>query len=236
MTVERFAQERGITRLCHLTPFQNLLHIARGDGLRATLDLSADQRQVFEQQDLARLDGHASHICCSIQYPNVWYLRSRRRDATPLQRLFPDWVCVLIDSSHLWRDDTLMCPRNAAAANGAYIGAGEEALRAMFAETVRGSGGRTYDRGAKPHNCPTDDQAEILIHKAVPLADACRIVVADEEQAARVLVGLDLIGADVSLFRFVVAPLLFSLEMSNVLRRGDLPDERAWDADGRHAH
>ena len=36
--------------------------------------------------------------------------RSRGED-----RLFPDWVCVCIEPDHLWRDETLFCPRNAAA-------------------------------------------------------------------------------------------------------------------------
>lgn len=80
---------RGVTRLCHLTPFVNLLQIAQGSSLRSVTELSQDHRAAFDQQDLERLDGHPDHISCSVQYPNVWYLRSRRRDATPLQRLSP---------------------------------------------------------------------------------------------------------------------------------------------------
>lgn len=233
--LERFVRDLGITRLCHLTPFHNLLHIARGAGLRSTTDLTEDQRAVFDQQDLARLDGRPGHISCSIQYPNVWYLRSRRKEAGALPRLFPDWVCVLIDPRHLWREDTLFCHRNAAAGSGAYVAPGASALRGMFDEEVIGSGGRSWGRGAKPGNCPTDDQAEVLIHKEVPLQDANHIVVADEDQAGRVLAGLDAIGAPVELFEFTIAPLFFSSDMSTKLRRGLLPEERAWNAGAGHA-
>lgn len=83
--IEEEATRRNITRLCHLTPFRNLLHIASGSGLRSVADLSNDERAVFDQQDLERYDNHPDHISCSIEYPNVWYLRRRRWDATPLQ-------------------------------------------------------------------------------------------------------------------------------------------------------
>ena len=224
---ERLARQRGITRLCHLTPFQNLIHIARGNGLRSTLELSADARTAFTQQDLERLDGYPDHISCSIEYPNVWYLRQRRKRATPLQKLFPDWVCVLIEPHHLWRDDTLVCFRNAAS-HGAYVDSGTAAFEAMFADTVVGSGGRSYTRGAKPDSCPTDDQAEVLVAKQVPLADANRVVVADKGGASRVLVGLDLLDVPMETFEIIIAPKLFQISLSTALKAGRLPPEIPW--------
>lgn len=226
--IEHLAHERKITRLCHLTPFQNLIHIARGDGLRSTLELSGDARAAYTQQDLERLDGHPDHISCSIEYPNVWYLRQRRKRATPLQKLFPDWVCVLIEPHHLWREDTLVCFRNAAAAGGAYIDRGSTAFEAMFADSVVGSGGRTYTRGSKPPSCPTDDQAEVLIAKQIPLADAGRVVVADTAQASRVLVGLDLLQVPPDTFELIVAPKLFQISLSGALHAGRRPTETPW--------
>jgi ssDNA thymidine ADP-ribosyltransferase, DarT len=226
--IERLARKRGITRLSHLTPFQNLIHIARGEGLRSTLELSADARAAFTQQDLERLDGHPDHISCSIEYPNVWYLRQRRKRATPLQKLFPDWVCVLIEPHHLWRDDTLVCFRNAAAAHGAYVDSGPAAFEAMYTDSVVGSGGRTYTRGAKPDSCPTDDQAEVLVAKQIPLADANRVVIADTAGASRVLVGLDLLNVPPETFEIIIAPKLFQISLSTELKAGRLPTEILW--------
>lgn len=232
--VRELVIERGITRLCHLTPLRNLLQIAQGGGLRSTVELESDERAAFDLQDLQRLDGHPNHISCSVEYPNVWYLRSRRSDATPLQRLFPDWVCLLIDRSHLWRDDTLMCHRNAAAAGGVYIRSGPEAFQAMFNDPVLGSGGQIV-RSGKPKPCPTDDQAEVLVHKSIPLAEACHIVVADETLARTTYAALDLIGAPVSAFRWTVAPVLFQTSLSSALRSGMRPAERPWTVeDGVH--
>jgi len=226
--IERLARRRGVTRLCHLTPFQNLIHIARGEGLRSTLELAADDRAAFTQQDLERLDGHPDHISCSIEYPNVWYLRQRRRRATPLQKLFPDWVCVLIKPHHLWREDTLVCFRNAAASSGAYVDSGPTAFEAMYADSAVGSGGRTYNRGAKPESCPTDDQAEVLVAKQIPLADADRVVVAETAQASRVLVGLDLLQVPPETFELIIAPKLFQISLSGALKTGRLPTEVPW--------
>ncbi len=223
--IEQLARARGITRLCHLTPFQNLVHIARGEGLRSTRELTGDARSAFTQQDLDRLDGYPNHISCSIEYPNVWYLRHRRRQATPLQKLFPDWVCVLIEPHHLWRDDTRVCFRNAAAEYGAYVDSGPAAFEGMFADSVVGSGGQTYVRGAKPDSCPTDDQAEVLVAKQIPFDDAKRLVVADIPGASRVLVGLDILGVPPETFEIIVAAELFQTSLSTELNAGRRPAE-----------
>lgn len=227
-SIAELVEAYGITRLCHLTPYRNLLQIARGGGLKSVAELADDERAAFDPQDLERLDGHPDHICCTVQYPNVWYLRSRRRDMTPLQRLFPDWVCVLIEPSYLSREDTLVCHRNAAAGRGAFLRSGPKGFKAMFADPVQGSRGPIF-RDRKPVSCPTDDQAEVLISKAVPLTCANRIVVADEEQAKRIYVGLDVIGAPVQTLRWIIAPQFFQTTLSRTLREGGLPSETPWD-------
>lgn len=100
----------------------------------------------------------------------------------------------------------------------------------MFADPVFGSGGSIY-RGSKPKSCPTDDQAEVLVPKAIPLDDANHVVAADEAQARRVYVALDLIGAPVDRFRWTIAPVFFQAALSNVLRSGVLPSEHSWTMD-----
>jgi hypothetical protein len=225
--VAEFAAAKGVTRLCHLTPLRNLVHIARGHGLLSTVELGED-RGVYNAQDLLRLDGYPDHICCSVEYPNVWYLKTRRRYPAPLQALFPNWVCLAIDPSHLGRTDTLLCHRNAAAGAGRFVTSGVQGIQAMYAPSVIGSYGNTWTRGRKPASCPTDDQAEVLIAKRIPLADASTVIVADEAQARDAYVALELAQADVRAFEWVIAPELFQTGMSDKLRRGARPVERPW--------
>jgi hypothetical protein len=227
-SIEEQARQRQITRLCHLTPARNLLHIVCEEALRSTKELSADERAAFEPQDLERLDGHPGHICCSIEYPNIWYLRSRRRVATPLQKLFPDWVCLLIDPSYLWTAGTLMCHRNAAASHGAYVASGLAAFDALFADPVISSRG-PIGRDDKPDSCPTDDQAEVLIPRRIPLEHANCVVVADDAQARKVYAGLELVGAPIHKLSWMLAPDLFNVSLSNILRAGQIPLETTWD-------
>lgn len=221
-------ERRKITRLCHLTPFRNLLHIASGKGLLSVSDLNADERAVFDQQDLARYDGRPEHISCSIEYPNVWYLRQRQRSATPLQKLFPDWVCLLIDPRYLWHAGTEFCPRNAAAGHGTHLKPGYDAFSSLFADTVSGAGGSDRGRDEKLDSCPTDDQAEVMVHKHIPLVHANRIIVADEAQANRVFAGLKLAKSPVEGLEFFIAPDFFETRLSDVLRRGERPIEIPW--------
>lgn len=225
------AERRGITRLCHFTPFRNLVHIATGDGLRSTAVLSESERQVFNQQDLQRLDQHPSHISCSIEFPNAWYLRQRRRTARGADHLFPDWVCVCVEPHHLWREDTLFCPRNASAMGGRLVAGGVEAFRSLYAQQVDGARGQTFTRTVERQPaCPTDDQAEVLVHRRIPLDDLQQIVVADEPQAQRTFIGLEQLGVAADRFRYAVCPEFFDPHaLSALLRRGLRPVEREWD-------
>jgi hypothetical protein len=225
--IEAEAARRGISRLCHLTPLRNLLHIASGEGLRSVAELEED-RAAFDQQDLERLDRRPDHISCSIEYPNVWYLRRRRTGATPLQRLFPDWVCLLIDPRYLWAPGTEFSPRNAAAGYGSHLKPGFEGFCEMYAEEVSGARGQRYGRDRKPDACPTDDQAEVMIEKQIALADAGTIVFADTDQAARSASALRLSGVSPGDFKFLLAPSFFDTGLSAMLRSGKEPVETPW--------
>jgi hypothetical protein len=229
--LRREAESRGITRLCHLTPFRNLVHIATGEGLLSTAQLSGSERQVFNQQDLARLDQHPDHISCSIEYPNAWYFRQRHSAARGAELLFPDWVCVCIELHHLWRDDTLFCPRNAAAAGGRLVSGGIAAFYSMYAEQVEGAGGQTFTRAAeRDPACPTDEQAEVLVYRRIPLEDVQQIVVANESQAKRTFVGLEQLDVSADRFKYAICPEFFDpYRLSQLIRRGGRPEEIRWD-------
>lgn len=214
---------RGITRLCHFAPSRNLLHILAGrTGILATCHLENDERQVFNPTDLKRLDGHKSHVCCSIEYPNAWYFRRARA----AEILFEDWVVLLLRPDYLWRAGTLFCPRNAAAGFGSQITGGLPGFLQLFRENVQGAGGNQYGRAISHLACcPTDDQAEVMVPDCVALADIVAVAVRDDKQAAKELCRLRL-AQIASHPAFVVAPIFFEpRQLSQCIRRGTRPLE-----------
>lgn len=231
LTVAELVSELGITRLCHLTPFRNLVHLASADRGLMSLQQLAVTGGMFDQQDLERLDGHPDHISCSIEYPNGWYLRQRKLRATPIQRLFPDWVCLTISPERLWADATRVCVRNASAQFGALVeDVSPESLRALYDSPITGAGGRQfYRQDDRPRACPTDDQAEVLLHRKVPYSDVMEVIVGSESDAKRMHAALGQIGADLPL-RWLIAPVLFeTTTLSNAIARGEKPAELEWE-------
>lgn len=221
------ANRRGITRVCHFTPSRNLAHIAAGQvGILATKHLSKNEREVLNPTDLQRLDGYTGHICCSIEYPNAWYLdRARAQDT-----LFRDWVILLISPHYLWTEGTMFCSRNAATGYGIGVAGGEKAFVEMFATGTVGAAGRTYIRSSKHLTCcPTDEQAEVLIPDVIEIEKILGVAVSSDDQAERELVRLELAGVNTEQFQFVVAPVLFSkYSLSTRIRSGKRPEEILW--------
>ena len=224
------ANRRGITRLCHFTPSRNLAHIASDSrGILASRHLQGDEAAVFNPTDKERLDGYPGHVCCSIQYPNAWYFRRAREN----ERLFPDWVVLLIDVRYLWHAGTLFCPRNAAAEQGRLVHGGVAAFDALFADRVEGT--RTFRREpGHPDFLPTDEQAEVLIPDRISPGDVVGVAVRDDDQAAREASRLELQGLVVP--RIVIAPSFFSpYALSQSVRSGRMPSEREYDRGGANA-
>jgi hypothetical protein len=215
-----------ITRLCHLTPLRNLVHIATGAGLLSSKALTETERKAFNPQDLERWDGHPDHICCSVEYPNAWYYRQKAGN----DEIFRTWVMMTIHPRRLAEDETRFCHRNASASSGAFVRSGIEGFRGMYDSPVLGSGGRTYTRiGTHLRQCPTDNQAEVLVPRFIPIEDVKTIILPSEEQAANVFYGLEQIGGDPERFTFTVAPVLFQAwSLSVAISGGTRPEERIW--------
>lgn len=222
-------EQRGITRLVHFTPTRNLVHIATDDeGLKSTLSLSLEERSVFNQQDLERLDGYPDHISCTIQYPNAYYLRGKRKEARGEARIFPNWVCLLISPHHLWQDSTLLCPHNAAGHRGINIASGVEHFESMFAPQVDAPK-RIWTRRRQPRNCPTDAQAEVLVQRGIPLEDVRSIVVENPSQAADTYSILSQLGVPLEHLSFIVCPGFYEpTGLAAGLAAGRLPVEAPW--------
>jgi len=227
--IETEVERREISRLCHFTPMRNLVHIASSeDGMFSTVTLTAAERQAFNKQDRERRDGHPEHISCSIEYPNAYYLQSKRRSATGEARLFPDWVCVYVTPTHLSRDDTLLCTHNAAGFSGTDVGAGAETFAAMFADDVYAPQGR-FSRRSQPECCPTDAQAEVLVHGQIPRAHILGFAVETEEQAQDTYVSLSQLGAPMDDLPILIVPDYWKpTTLATNLQQGVRPVETTW--------
>lgn len=222
--IRRQVEERGITRLCHFTQSRNLPHILRSPGGLFPTQQLDEMKKVFNPTDTSRWDGYPDHVCCSIQYPNGWYLNQ----AVGREKLFRDWVVLLLRPSYLWMDGTKFCVTNAAFRRGALVRAGLESFKALFADEVTGRRGIIYARGCKPANLPTDDQAEVLIPDHVDRDGIIGIVVSSEPQAQRESARLGIL--DLAVPSTLVAPTLFDPhELSSAIGSGRLPDETVYD-------
>lgn len=223
------AERREISRLAHFTPTRNLVHIvASDDGLKSTAMLLEGERSEFNQQDLDRLDGYPDHISCTIEYPNSYYFRSKQGDARGEERLFPNWVCLLLSPKYLWSETTLLCRHNAAGWEGIHVSSGLGSFMSMFADEVEGPRA-TWRREQHPLCCPTDAQAEVLVHRQVPLRDVLGIVVESEDQAGTTYAILEQLKAPVEDLPLFVSPDFYlPPQLSAGLRAGRRPVEMAW--------
>lgn len=220
--IEDAAARRGITRLCHFTPSRNPAHIANDPrGILSSRHLEEDERSVLNPTDSERWDGYPDHVSCAIQYPNAWYFRTARGK----ERLFRDWVVLLVRPHYLWHPGTKFCPRNAAAQHGRLVEEGLEAFQALFSNAVEGAR-RVYRRGPNhPDFLPTDEQAEVLVPDRIEREDVVGIGVRDDAQAAREESRLRIMGRNHP--PFVVVPELFNPDaLSRQLRAGRIPAER----------
>ena len=192
----------------------------------ASTHLKDDEREVYNATDLNRLDGRRDHVCCSVEYPNGWYFRR----AQSKESLFRDWVVLFLRPDLLWAPGTLFCPRNAAAGRGAGVQPGFSAYAAMYAATVSGQSGRTFQRSLHQlPSSPTDDQAEVLIPDQVSVDSILGVGVRDVEQAKRLSLRLRLAQLDVGAPPIVIVPLLYEpKELSKAIREGRQPEETPW--------
>lgn len=159
MSVVDRARARGVTRLVHLTPTRNIPHILDAGAIRPVATLHNDVRACFVAGDLRRLDGRPEFTCCSVEYPNLHYLRHA---ALRQPRVFPDWTILMLDLTLLDRASVLFVARNAA--SRAPARSGGDGYEAMYADTVTGAGGRVFARGrTRLPAAPTDEQAEVLV-------------------------------------------------------------------------
>lgn len=217
MSAYNILTARGVTRLCHFTKFQNLTHIITSvNGVLASDAIQQDTKNV---NDTARYDGELDFVCCSVQYPNSWFLeKSMERDSN---KIFKDWVVLYIDLNILRYKTTKFCPCNASKAGGSYISNNMDDIDSIFASTVSTF---AYPRTSKMLSCcPTDGQAEILIENNIPREYINGIAVGNKDIAGRVYAMLKIYNLNhISVY---IAPDVLTKRWSNMVRKGCPPVE-----------
>jgi hypothetical protein len=196
-------RHRGISRITHFTNSRNLPRILAAGAILSTAELAARQLD-YAVTDPERFDGHRGHICCNIEYPNMYYFH--QASARPTHVNFSDWTVLLLAPEVATTDGVLFSPGNAARGSGRFLASGPEALAAQYAANVN-----SYPRGSRHFPAsPTDVQAEVLIPGPIPLSELRGIVVSDSETLRRELVRLEQLSFDPSIFDWYVAPTMFT--------------------------
>ena len=221
--IQTDVRQRGITRLCHFTRSEKLAHmLAQTQAVLPTQELRERYPDLLDVTDTQRIDGRPECICCSVEYPNTWYLSKIRVHSRP----FRDWIILCLDPCLVWERAALFSPRNAAAQRGALLTPGWQGWRALFQQEVQGAYGRVYER--TPHHlpcCPTDDQAEVLIPGAISKSYIRAVIVADAVQAHREQVRYRVLKLEAD-YEWRIAPALFTPAWSRAVRQGRRLEEQ----------
>lgn len=207
----------GVSRLCHFTKFQSLTHILASDsGVLASSSIRSDTKNVT---DTARYDGELDYICCSVEYPNSWFLKKAIQSDS--DKIFKEWVVLYIDLDILKHRSAKFCPCNASKASGVYIEGQMENLDSIFAVSIPTF---AYSRSPKMLSCcPTDGQAEILIKDSIPKDYIIGIATGNVDIARRIYAMLKIYGIEqVSVY---VAPDVLTPSWSNMIKNGRRPSE-----------
>lgn len=215
-------KSRGVSRLCHFTKLQNLTHIlSTENGIIASGSIQQDTKNV---NDIARYDGELDHVCCTIEYPNSWFLNYAMKSND--DRIFRDWIVLCIDLDVLLVRSAKFCECNASTAHGQFIKEDFEKIDQIFADKVASF---LYSRTPQMLPCcPTNGQAEILIRDNIPLRYVSKIIVGNGDVAKQVYaiqkVFKKLYG--ISNIPVYVAPAVLSTSWSNMIKQGTRPQEQ----------
>lgn len=210
-------KSRGVSRLCHFTKLQSLTHIILSpNGILASNSIRSDTKNVT---DTARYDGELDYICCSVEYPNSWFLNKAIQNDT--DTIFKEWVVLFIELEILKKRNIKFCPCNASKSSGAYIDNRMENLDSIFAVSVPTF---SYPRSPKMLSCcPTDGQAEILIKDSIPKDYILGIAVGNEDIAKRIYAMMKTYG--LKQIPIYMAPDVLTPSWSNMIKNSRRPSE-----------
>lgn len=213
-------KSREVSRLCHFTKLQNLTHIlATEDGIIASGSIQQDTKNV---NDIARYDGELDYVCCTIEYPNSWFLNSAIR--SDIDKVFKDWVVLCIDLDVLLVRRAKFCECNASKAHGQFIQNDFENIDQIFADRVS-----SFQWPRTPKMllcCPTNGQAEVLVKDNIPRRFITRIIVGNFDVAERVYAMQKIFG--ISKIPIYIAPDVLSTSWSGMIKQGNRPQEQQY--------
>lgn len=221
MSVYSVLQSRGVTRLCHFTKLQQLTHIlSSGEGILASNSIRPDIKNVTDQ---ARYDGELNYVCCSVEYPNSWFLnKAIQRDT---DTIFNEWVVIFIDLGITNSRITKFCPCNASKDHGLHISDNIYNIERIFDRTVPAF---IHQRPPRMLSCcPTNGQAEILIKDNIPREFFTGIAVGNHDMARRVYAMIKTLS--INPLTIYIAPKILSTNWSQMVRNGLRPDEEIFD-------
>ena len=212
---------RSVSRLCHFTKLQSLTHILSSEsGILASNSIRSDIKNVT---DTERYDGELDYICCSIEYPNSWFLKKAIQSNQ--DQIFRDWVVLYIDLGILAYKKAKFCPCNASKNHGSYIDNQMENIESVFSKQLS-----TFRYPRTPNMlacCPTDGQAEILIRDNIPRNCLSGIAVGNEDIAKRVYAMLKIF--EVKEIDIYISPDVLTPDWSNIVKQGYRPNEVLYD-------
>jgi hypothetical protein len=199
-------------------------HIMEDGQIRSSKDLAENAPEYFDPTDRERLDLHPEMVCCSLEYPNSYYLTKAKFKREFVN--YRDWVCLLLDPTLLLRPGTLFSGCNGAKGGGAYLALGGQALLDCYANPSIPAG---YTREPRHHpQAPTDLQAEAQVCGPVELSHLRGIVVPTEETALDLHGILNRGGFIPGRFAWIIAPDFFSTTALRGLRDGRVLTEKIW--------
>ncbi|QUL53394.1 DUF4433 domain-containing protein [Paenibacillus tritici] len=228
-SLEELIQQKGITRLCHFTKSKSFLHIMSNEiGIRANKFFD-NEEELLNKNDEFRFDGREDFVCCSIEYPNSWFLRKLiERDQ---DKFFREWVILFINPNLILDETTHFCQVNAAKHNGGLIEKDLAGFSKLFAQN---SSHFKFPRNSRMLSCcPTDGQAEVLIYKNIRRSDIIGVAVPNEKQAMeeKARIKIERESWDIPI---IVAPGLFTNQWSNMARQGVRIQEMPYESEGNH--
>lgn len=167
--LENIIVERGITRLIHFTPKENLPSIQK-NGIMSVKTMK-DKGISYVHNDNYRFDKTTDGISLSIQNPNQFILMKFKK-----QYNNRDYVCLILDPALLYEitdeSGTHLAPRKYCNYNAAALCTEEddENIEIMFKDNITAGSWmntRIYNRCSKDDNATTTDQAEILFRSTI---------------------------------------------------------------------
>jgi hypothetical protein len=176
--IRRACTQRGIDRLYHFTPFENVSDIVSSGGLYSREALSILEETAIKP-DSARLDGWNNWISVSVSFPNdkLFYVFRTRPDLARVA----GWAVLQLNASVLWENECRYVPSNAACSD-----------RRVF-DDIHWSSERAFERlflnlqmrQDIPDRFPTDPQAEVMVYEHIPTSYIQAILVPEAQAISR---------------------------------------------------